>query len=127
MKKDTPFPFLSWYMGLLLLGGPLILLYHTVHIQNVVLCIPFLVASIFFLSVVQVSLSGDHLRYRRFLKWRVIPYKEIRNCRMHWVFGYLKTTRFLAPWGGVYFTLKPSGFRWDLELISAIRRKAKLD
>jgi hypothetical protein len=127
MNQQTPHPFfLFWYGGLLFLGGPLIVLGHF-HILNVLLSIPFFVASVFFFSIAQISLSGDHLRYRHFLKWRVIPYKQVRNCRTHWVFGYLKTKHYILPWGALYFTRSQVGLGWDQEVIAELHRRAKLD
>jgi len=127
MRKDTPYPITAWYMGLLFLGGPLILLYHTFRIQNILLSIPFVVASGFFLSVVQVSPPGDHLRYRRLIKWKVIPYNQVLECREDSVFGYLRIKRYVPPWGKLYFTRAQVGTRWDSDVVATIRRRAKLD
>lgn len=96
------------------------------RLPNILISIPFLIASFFFLTIAQVQPSGDHLRYRRFRKWQIIPYSEIRNCHEHWVFGYLRTTHYLRPWGGLYFTRAQVGLSWDSETINEIRRKAKL-
>ena len=109
-----------------MLAFPYILPSGSFRLPNILLSVPFLVGSFFFLTVAQVQPSGDHLRYRRFRKWKTIPYSEIRSCRKNWVFGYLTTTRYLWPWGGLYFTRDQDGWSWDLKAITEIRRKAKL-
>jgi hypothetical protein len=127
MKKPTPYPFLPWYGGLLMMGFPFILLSARLRIPNILLSIPFLIASIFFLTIAQVQPSGDHVRYRRFRKWKIIPYSDIRSCGTRWIFGYLRTSGYLRPWGRLYFTLDQAGFSWDSEAIDEIARKAKLN
>jgi hypothetical protein len=109
-----------------MLSFPYILLSGRFRLPNMLISVPFLVASFFFLTIAQVQPSGDHLRYRRFRKWKVIPYSEIRSCRADWIFGYVRTTRYLWPWGGLYFTRDQRGWSWDSEAITEIRRKAKL-
>ena len=126
MKKPTPYPFLPWYGGLLMLGFPFILLSARFRIPNILLSIPFLIGSFFFLTIAQAQPSGDHVRYRRFRKWKIIPYSEIRSCSTRWIFGHLRTSRFLWPWGGLYFTLDHVGLSRDSEAITEITRKAKL-
>jgi hypothetical protein len=127
MKKPTPYPLLPWYGGLLMLGFPFILLSAKFRIPNMLISIPFLIGSFFFLTVAQVQPSGDHVRYRRFRRWKIIKYSEIQSCGTSWIFGYLRTSRFLPPWGTLYFTRDQVGLSWDSEAIAEITRKANLD
>jgi hypothetical protein len=127
MKGSTPYSFFWWYAALLTLGVPFVLLYGTLRFLNLVLCVPFLIAALFCLSVVQVAPYGDHLKYRRFLRWKAISYSAVRECRESWVYGYLRTNRYLPPWGGLYFTRKQVGFSWDSSVVSSIRSKARLE
>jgi hypothetical protein len=126
MKGRTPYPFLYWYAALIALGFPFVLLYETLRLPNFLLSVPFFVAALFFFTVAQVMPCGDHLKYRRFRQWKSIPYSDIRKCREDWIFGYLRASRYLPPWGGLYFTRQQVGFRWDSDIIKKIQSKAGL-
>ena len=76
---------------------------------NVALAVPFVVLAIFLASVAQVDLQGDHLRYRRLVRWRIIPYSEIRDCYEMAPLGVLKTTSYLGLWGRLYFARRQEG------------------
>ena len=93
---------------------------------NIALASPFVVAAIFFSSVAQVELAGDHLRYRRLVRWRIVPYSDIRDCYTDWVLGVLKTKYHLGLWGRLYFTRQQVGLGWDKEIIESIQLKAGL-
>src|SRR6266576_7369899 len=89
--------------------------------------VPFFVAALFFFTIAQVLPCGDHLKYRRFRRWKSIPYSNFRRCREDWIFGYLRTISYLPPWGRLYFTRRQVGFRWDSDAINTIQFKAKQD
>ncbi|OLB40594.1 MAG: hypothetical protein AUH11_01415 [Acidobacteria bacterium 13_2_20CM_57_17] len=126
MKGVTPYPFFYWYAALIVLSFPLVLLYQTLRLPNFLLSVPFFVAALFFFTVAQVMPCGNHLKYRRFRRWKSIPYSDIRKCREDWIFGYLRTSRYLPPWGGLYFTRQQVGFRWDSDIIDKIQSKTGL-
>jgi hypothetical protein len=127
MRRATPYPLLPWYASLITLCFPYILLHNALRLPNFLLSVPFFVAALFFLTVAQVMPRGDHLKYRRFRRWKSIPYSEIRKCQGDWIYGYIRTSRYLPPWGGLYFTRQQVGFRHDSEIIRTIQSKAGLE
>jgi hypothetical protein len=87
----------------------------------------FFLAATFFLSVARVRLEGDKIKYQRWLHWHGVRYSEIRECGESWVFGYIRTHKYVFPWGRIYFARPYSSyslFGWDKEIISTIRSKA---
>lgn len=94
-----------------------------------VFCIFFFVGATFFLSVVRITLEGNEIRYRRWLRSHRVPYSEIRECGEFWVFGYIRPREYAFPWGRIYFARPYSSnslFGWDNEIISIIRSRASL-
>ncbi len=67
---------------------------------------------IFCLSAAEVKACDRFLAYRRFLKWREVPYEEIRQCKNSWIPGlaYFRLRRFVPPWGKIYFVIERSAF-----------------
>lgn len=127
MKNRSPYPFVYWYFGLLLLIFVYLFIEPDFRLPNVLLAFPVVIACIFFVSIAQVELEGDHLRYRRFIRWNVIRYSDVRDCRENSMLGSLKTNRYLPLWGRLYFTRRQVGWNWDKKIIESIRRKADLD
>ena len=123
MKNRSPYPVVYWFSALLLTTFAYLFLEPTFRALNIVFATPFAVAAIFFASVVQVELEGDHLRYRRFIRWRIIVYSDIRECHEASMLGSLKANRYLGLWGSLYFTRRQVGWGWDKEIIQSIRRK----
>jgi len=117
MKGSTPYPFFWWYAAPQTLGVPFVLLYGTLRFLNFVPCVPFLIAALFCLSVVPVAPYGDHLKYRRFLRWKAVPSSAVRECRESWVYGYLRTNRFFAAVGRIVFYPEASRIQLGLKCL----------
>src|SRR5690349_17536899 len=81
------------------------------HVVELVL--PIALWTAFNLSVAQIKAGDQGVRYRRFLKWKGIPYREIRECKVSWApaMGYMNIGRFVPPWGKIYFVLD-GGLHW---------------
>src|SRR5216683_939936 len=124
MKERTPYAFLYWYAALIVLGFPFVLLYKTLGLPNFLPSVPFFVAALLFFTIAQVMPCGDHWKYRRFRRWKSISYSHVRRCREDRIFGYLRTSSYLPPWGRLYFTRRQVGFRWDSDIIHTIQGKA---
>jgi hypothetical protein len=94
-----------------------------------IISLGFIVAGIFFLSVARVKPEGNVLKYRRWFRWKAIPFSEIRECGEFWVFGYVRISRYVLPWGSIYFARANSSdslFGLDKEVISTIRSRAHI-
>jgi hypothetical protein len=89
---------------------------------------------VFFLTICEVQCGKKLLFYRRFSKWQSVRYADIAQCKVDWVFGFIKQRgRFLFPWGRIYFLLPgpdlPGGGRgsgWDKHIVAYIRARAGL-
>jgi hypothetical protein len=75
--------------------------------RNFFLACPFLILALFGLSVAVLEVHGSELRYRRLLKWRPIHASQIVSARVEAppVIGSIRLTKFLFPWGRLYFAL----------------------
>jgi hypothetical protein len=62
----------------------------------------------FLLTAAQIRPERDCLRYRRFRKWRDLPYREVLKCEVGTFpgLGFLKLRNFLPPWGKLYFVIE---------------------
>lgn len=62
----------------------------------------------FLLTAAQIRPEGDHVRYRRFGKWKKIPFCDVLKCEMGtWPgIGSLTLRRPMAPWGKLYFVIE---------------------
>lgn len=71
---------------------------------------PFILWAIFLLSLAEVRVEPDSLRYRRLFKWRKVTYDEITRCGAAWppFMGFLGLRSFVLPWGRLYFVLDGS-------------------
>jgi hypothetical protein len=67
----------------------------------------FVLAGVFCLTATEVRACEQVLEYRRFLVWKPVQYAEIRECKKSWLpwFGYMRLTRFVPPWGRIYFVI----------------------
>ena len=104
-------------------NGGWIFLCHTRSLQKAVavckreLCInsnrllldaPFLLWGIFLLTVAEVRATHSRLEFRRFYKWRQMPYASIRQCApsLHPGLGFIELNQFQSR---IYFvTLRPT-------------------
>jgi hypothetical protein len=127
MNNRSPHPFVYWYVALLLLISVYLFIEPDFRLPNLLLACPVALACIFFASIAQVKLEGDHLRYRRFIHCKVIGYSDVRDCHENSMLGSLKADRYLPLWGRLYFTRRQVGWGWDKKIIESIRRKAGLD
>jgi hypothetical protein len=65
----------------------------------------------FSVTAVEVRIEPNSLMYRRFVRWQAIPYTDIQDARLClWpVYGFVKSNRFIPPWGRLYFvTARPA-------------------
>jgi hypothetical protein len=83
---------------------------------------------LFSVTAAEVRIEPNSLMYRRFVRWHRIPYADIHEARLClWpVYGFVKSKRFIPPWGRLYFVTARSAFTGrprDLVLIINSRRK----
>jgi hypothetical protein len=119
----------KYWFGLFFCGFSLLLFNRQHPYGTGLVCLGFIALGVFFLSVTRVRLEGNEVMYRRWIRWRALPYSEIRECGESWVYGYIKTRRFVLPWGRIYFVRPKSSdslFGLDREIISTIRFKANI-
>jgi hypothetical protein len=105
-------------------------LFNSAHLYaSAFVALGFFVLGFFFVSVARVKPEKEVVKYRRWLRWRVVSYTEIRECGESWVYGYIRLRQYAFPFGRIYF-LRPhssdSLFGWDKEIISTIRARAQI-
>ena len=96
---------------------------------QLVLILPLLLASIFSLTAAEVQVGDVCLRYRRFRKWKEIPYQDIFVCRKCiWpVYGVLITARPVLPWRRLYFVIAMPYFsRQSNPLITGVSNRLEV-
>lgn len=66
-----------------------------------------LLAAAFMASLAILEISSGALRYKRFFRWKGIEEGDIVRSGCLWppFIGYIKLTRFVFPWGRIYFAL----------------------
>jgi hypothetical protein len=81
-----------------------------------VLALPVIALAFFGLCAAEIKPGDADLQYRRFLKWKHVPYAQISECRVSWVpaMGYIRTLRFVPPWGKIYFVLDGPTLEWAM-------------
>lgn len=95
------------------------------HPARIVVVVPLALWGLFCLTAIEVRACEQVLKCRRFLFWRNIPYEEIVQCKDSWNpwFGYLKLTRFVPPWGKVYFVTLRSASGNPRDLVAYINSR----
>ncbi|SRR5713226_1239940 len=112
--------FAAWSFGRRPLGwGSLVLL-------------PFVLISIFHLSLAVVQVRDGMLRYRRFLKWTGIQKEEVVSSGAFFMFGYMRLNHYVFPWGKIYFVLdrnvNPNPFQKpDFPLLRYLKGESALE
>lgn len=73
---------------------------------------PLVLWGIFCLTTVQVRAGREALEYRRFLRWRSLPYTAVRACKRSLLpaLGYVALGDFIPPWGRLYFVIARPAF-----------------
>jgi hypothetical protein len=86
---------------------------------RLVVSIPLALWGLFCLTTAEVRANGEMLEYRRFLKWKRVPYATIRECKKSLipVLSYVKLVRFVPPWGKIYFVSVRAIFEHGLDQI----------
>lgn len=100
-----------WF-PLLILGGTWLSLRGT-YAAAVTFGVPMVLWALFNFTACELWADERDVRYRRFFKWRAIPYSDILRCEVSWrilPMGSLKLRRPVPPWGKIYFVLPGSGF-----------------
>jgi len=105
---------MKYFLPLLLFAGVGALLarnYSTASaiLNRLLLDAPFLLWGIFLLAVGEVRATHDRLEFRRFYKWRHIPYAAIRQCArsLHPGLGFIELNEFPSR---LYFVTLPPIF-----------------
>ncbi len=114
-----------WIAALTLTSGPLL--------GSLLLVLPFVLWGTFNLTIAQVRADEHGVRYRRFWRWKEVPYSDIVRCRFSLFppgLPYLKRRRFTPPWGSIYFAhdrgiLEWPPFSWRTPLIDLNKRALK--
>lgn len=90
-------PFLLWLSA--------VLLYAAAKPAGLVVLGIFATAGLFLFTMALIMPTDRDLRYRRFVRWHTIGYREIVECKRSFfpLLGYLKLNRFVPPWGRLYF------------------------
>jgi len=87
--------------------------------------IPFLAMLAFFFTAAEIEVGEKSLRYRRFFRWKQIPYEAVLDASNSWflLFPYVKLKYFLPPWGKLYYFSPaiPLGVRSGATIGSLIR------
>lgn len=104
---------MKYFLPLLLFAGVGALLarnYSTASavINRLLLDAPFLLWGVFLLTVAEIRATHSRLEFRRFYKWRQMPYAAIRQCApsLHPGLGFIELNEFRSR---IYFvTLRPT-------------------
>ena len=74
---------------------------------SMLLSLPLLILALFQLSLAQMELRNNVLRYRRLVRWHTIPRDEIAASGVVWpgFMGYVRFHRYFPPFGLLYFVL----------------------
>ena len=113
-------PFL-FFLGLVILflwkGG-----FHPVQL---LLFVPLFVLSLFHLSLAEVEVSSEGIRYRRLLGSGRVSFGEVEKCgvsKVRMEIGYISLKRFVSPWGKLYFILDAPSSK-GTDIIDFIRER----
>lgn len=116
---------MKYFLPLLLfagVGAPLARNYSTASaiINRLLLDAPFLLWGVFLLTVAEVRATHSRLEFRRFYKWRQMPYAAIRQCApsLHPGLGFIELNEFRSR---IYFvTLRPCLMMFLLGVIYSV-------
>jgi hypothetical protein len=96
------------------LWSPLLLIAGTVWVfgdhlfsGGMLLSLPLLTLAVFQLSLAQMELRNNVVRYRRLVKWHTISRSELAASGVVWpgFIGYVRFRRYFPPFGLLYFVL----------------------
>jgi hypothetical protein len=81
-------------------------------VPRLMFTLPLVLWGVFCLTTVQVRAGREALEYRRFLKWRRVPYTVLRACKRSLLpaLGYVRFGAFIPPWGKLYFVIARPAF-----------------
>jgi len=113
LQSDPSQVFLLKFWPLILFVGFTILFWKTrFHWALLLVLLNAFLLSMFRASLAVIEISDGTIRYRRLFNWRELPWEEIERCgvsRTGVGIGYISLTRFLWPWGKLYFILGEGG------------------
>ena len=95
------------------------------HSVQLLFLIPLFVMSLFHLSLAEVEVSSEGIRYRRLSGCGAVSFDEVVNCgvsKVRMEVGYIRLKRFVSPWGKLYFILDDSHSK-DTDIIGFIRER----
>ncbi|HVB32764.1 MAG TPA: hypothetical protein VNJ52_00110 [Patescibacteria group bacterium] len=99
-----------------ILGLPAVLLWGRGPAMALSLALGLL--AVFHFTLAEVRLSEERMEYRRFWRWVVVPWAQVRESRVSWfpATAYVRLDRFVPPWGRVYFVRQLPGLRPEFAL-----------
>jgi hypothetical protein len=83
--------------------------------------------SLFHLSLAEVEVSSEGIRYRRLLGSGMVSFDEVEKCGVSVVrleIGYIRLRHFVSPWGKLYFILDDPSSKGS-ELIDFVRQRIR--
>lgn len=93
--------------------------------EHLFVLVPFLLMTLFGISLAVVEVSDEGIRYRRFSDWRSLSFDEITSCGFSKVrlgIGYIRLRHYLWPWGKLYFILDEPVIR-GTDIVSFVRER----
>lgn len=73
-------------------------------IGSLFLFLPFMSPFLFGITVAEIRVTKHSIQYRHyFLPWRTIKHTDIIKVGKIWVYGYIKLSKPVMPWGRLYF------------------------
>lgn len=109
-------PFICTGAAVTILGGEF-------FTRRLLLAFPFIAAALFGASLASIRVQDGAVSYRRLLRWKRIPWDRIRSAQVQFSpVGSLRLTRFLLPWGRLYFVLEPQQTQ---AVVALLQRKDK--
>jgi hypothetical protein len=95
----------KWFLPIVALLATTPLLEPRRTVASVVIALLLVLWAVFGFSAAQVRAGKEGVRFRRFRRWKEVPYSEVRKCRISWAPGMccLKLRQPVPPWGKIYF------------------------
>jgi hypothetical protein len=91
--------------------------------------VPLFLVSLFHLSLAELEVSAEGIRYRRLSGCGTVSFDEVENCGVSMVqmeIGFIRLKRFVSPWGKLYFILDDPYLK-GMDIIGFIRERIDAD
>jgi|SRR5215467_4298477 len=99
------------------------------HSVQLFFLFPLFLLSLFHLSLAEVEVSAEGIRYRRLSGRGTVSFEEVESCGLsiaRMEVGYIRLRRFVLPWGKLYFILDYPDSK-GLDIIGFIRERTKFN